>query len=699
MSTFPYLSCQNVCFRYGNQTLFDDVSFAIHPGERWGILGPNGAGKSTLFSILTGRYQPDSGVLSVRSGIRLGIISQSFECPEGETVNDILRRLIPPDLDYDRRTREIESQLEAHSKKAELDHSIVENDAWQNQLVKLNEELADIGGRTTQNLIDSALAFGSLDGLSSRKFAELSGGQRKRLQIVSALLPSPDLLLLDEPTNHLDLETVDWLEECLLKVAEGGTRLFGVKDRNSVSEPVGILIVSHDRAVMDTIASNILEIEGGKARVYRGNYEAYMEQKSALELSQERETRALANTFRRELAWLRSGTKARTTKQVARIERAHALEKDLGKRKAESDRSFIPDFDFVTEMTSRQRNENDELIVVSRPMGSQSLLQVEQLTVPFPGTKESDKRFIAKNLDFVLKPRMRVALMGPNGCGKSTLLRYFAGASKSPSCRFHEDARIGYFDQDRNVLDKEDTPRHLLCPKGDFVHFGGRSLHITTYLQRFLFRGEDINRKIGELSGGEQARLLLAKLMLESGNLFVLDEPTNDLDIRTLQVLEENLVQFSGAIVFTSHDRYFLRKVATHYLTYHGEVESRGERLAQWQMYPDLDQALDAAQLTQRSQVAKAQPAPVAEKKAVEKKQGKLSFKEQRELDGCEDKITELETLISTLTEKLQSSYDSNSGPSDSAKIASELALKQKELENTFVRWEELLTKQQNLNT
>lgn len=704
----PYLSCQDVGFRYGPQELFSGVSFAIHPGERWGIIGPNGAGKSTLFSILTGKLTPDTGTVSVRGGVSVSVIEQSFTASPDSTVTETLKHLLPSHLDFDSRRDEASEAIAKHYLLAEKDASVVDSLSWQKQLATIQTRLDELASNTTSNIIEGALKFAELSDYADKKFSALSGGQQKRLQIVAALLPEPDLLLLDEPTNHLDVETVEWLEESLLSIAQGNNRALGIGQKQSRTEPVAVVIVSHDRSLIDTLASHILEIDAGVGRVFRGNYEDYTETKAMLEATELSQLQSQANLFRRELAWLRSGTRARTTKQTARIERARALGTNVEKQKAHVNRAKESAFDFSAVLAQADRNEEDELIVQTRAMGGQDLIQTKQMTLPFPGSQPADKHFLTKDFDFVLRPGMRVALLGPNGCGKSSLLKVLSGSHRETvaRCKFHDAATIGYFDQQRSGLDRSLSMREVLCPKGDFVKVAGRSIHIMSYLNRFLFRREDAHRPTSELSGGEQARVLLAKLMLDQNNVLVLDEPTNDLDIQTLQTLEQNLVKFTGALLFTSHDRYFLRKVATHFLAFLGEETfSDGSTVCQWKLFVDFEQAQDgiaefaslqAAKLErEKSKNLRVASEAQSDSAPPSKKIIKLSYKETQELERCETHIPKLEQEMQELTLELQSCFQKENSSQESQRISAELDKRDKELRGLYARWEELLAKQE----
>ncbi len=707
----PYFTCHNLSASYdGSQILFKGLTFAIHPGERWGIIGPNGAGKSTIFKIIQGELKPVEGTISLRNQIRVAFITQKIIFNESLTVEEILRQALPFEYDTDARTEKVEKELEDHFKIYETDPSCYENEKWVEKCNVLNEALSQISGAPTNNIIQSALKVGQLIELKDNEFQNLSGGQQKRVQIISALLKNPNLIFLDEPTNHLDIQTVEWLEEFLLEVAEQGFSLFGFKANENEVEPVSFVIISHDRALLDTLVNKILEVEDNEAKIYQGNYEDYNQQKLELISTNEKTRMKLANTLRRELEWLRSGTKARTTKQSARIERTKALDAHVQVKDKKASQNKKADMTFSANMVSQYRDANDSILTKHHNLGEQELVRLKSVTLDHPGNFQG--RFIFKNLNLILKPRSRIAILGPNGCGKSTLLNFIAQKTnpQSGEIKFHDLTHISYFDQKRNNLDYSETIRTSILPEGDHVFFGGKYIHIMSYLERYLFSKSDTNRPISDLSGGEQARLLLAKLMLEQGNVLILDEPTNDLDISTLQVLERNLIEFNGGILFTSHDRYFIQRVATSILTYLGEKNNCGV----WEMFPDLNQALDHIEkfksekssvnfvknnsqekIQDQKKLDEPQKINSVENSSAEqeKRTKKLSFKEQKEFDLLEKRIFEIEELLSKLTEQLNDSYQNLNlkNQDEIKKLNEKIALLQKELTSSYAKWEILM--------
>lgn len=697
MSSAPYLNSYNLSTSYGSTKLFENLSFTIHPGERWGIVGPNGSGKSTLFRLIEGTQNSDSGSISIRNGLRIAILTQKYNFNPEKTVEEILRESLPNEYDSDYQIKIIEDEIHDHSLLAEKNPNIAIDDKWNEKLSLLQDKLLDISGAGTENIIQSAIKLGNLTQIYNNQFSNLSGGQQKRVQITTALLQNPQLILLDEPTNHLDVQTVDWLEELLLEVVEQGSNLFGFKNKNETSEPIAFAIISHDRALLDTLVNKILEIEAGESKQYEGNYEAYSQAKIEANIVEEKTQAKMSNLMRRELAWLRTGAKARTTKQKSRIDRALALDKTLSAKEQKASLIKNSEINFNAQMTDEQRNVDDSIIPVLRNLGEQELINLKQVVIKHPDTKLGENYFIFKNLDLIIKPKMRIALLGPNGCGKSTLMNLIANREQPTKGEivYHELVQISHFDQQRQTLDYNATVRTSIAPEGEFVHFGGKYIHIMSYLDRFLFYKFDANRKVSELSGGEQARLLLAKLMLEQGNLLILDEPTNDLDIPTLQVLERNLTEFQGGVIFTSHDRYFVQRVTTGLLTYVGEQKKENSNMGQWLMLPDLDQALNEMdKFKENENLKKISSKPSIESvQNVPNKKKKLSFKEQKEIENLEVKISTLESILPELTSKLDKAYASSKKHEDINLLTKEISDKQKQLESYYEQWDKLSSK------
>jgi ABC transport system ATP-binding/permease protein len=600
----PIISAQGLSKRYGVDPLFKNISFTVSESDRIGIIGPNGSGKSTLLAMLSGQVSADSGDVAIRKGMKMSTVLQISEFAPGETIRMVVVRALDRAkvLEEDRLSR-----------------------------------IAEIMGRA---------GFTDLDADA----AKLSGGWRKRLAIVEALVQKPDVLLLDEPTNHLDLAGIKWLESVL---------------ENSSFASV---IVSHDRYFLENVANEIVELNSGYdegALRVSGNYSTFLEAKEQYLHAQKNRQAALENRVHTEIDWLRRGPKARTTKSKARIDKAHELIGELGELK-ERTKSTSAQIDFSA--SNRQTKQLITLDGVTYAIGDRTLFE---------------------NVHFLMTSGMRVGLVGPNGSGKTTLLRLLKGEliPQQGTIRKAEALRIVYFDQNRE-LDPEITLRRALAPDSDSVIYQGRVTHVAAWAARFLFDGEQLNQKVGRLSGGERARVLIAQLMLQPADVLLLDEPTNDLDIPTLEILEESLLEYSGALVLVTHDRYMLDRVSTVVLGLDGF--GGAERFAdyqQWESWQRGQQAAGKMNASLETQSPSASPLVNANRVSLTKK--KLSYKEQRELETIEERIAEAE-------KELQIKHDALLDPaimSDGGRLhvaSLELEAAQKKIDDLYTRWVEL---------
>lgn len=594
----PIISAQRLGKRFGATPLFREISFTVSEGDRIGIVGPNGSGKSTLLAMLDGRVLPDSGDVAVRKGKRVSGVLQISEYAAGDTVRSVV------DAALDR------------AKVAEAERA---------------GRKAEILGRA---------GFADMEA----KAASLSGGWRKRLGIVEALVQQPDVLLLDEPTNHLDLAGIEWLEGVLQNAA------------------FACVVVSHDRYFLENVATAIVEVnpayEDGAFRV-EGNYSTFLEGKEAYLHAQRNRQEALENRVHTEIDWLRRGPKARTTKSKARIDTAHELIGDLAELKART-RTTSAKIDFTA--SERKTKQLVTLDAVTHGMGGRTLF---------------------RDIHFVITSEMRVGLVGPNGSGKTTLLRLLTGENKPEkgTIKLAENLKIVYFDQNRE-LDPDVTLRRALAPDSDAVIYQGQVIHVASWAARFLFSGEALNQKVGRLSGGERARVLIAQLMLQPADVLLLDEPTNDLDIPTLEILEESLLEYRGALVLVTHDRYMLDRVSTVVLGLDGlGGAERFADYAQWDIW-------------QRGQVSAAKNEERAGERGKTAGVGggskkKLSYKETRELETMEERIAEAE-------KELQGKHELLLDPQvmgDAARLRElslELEAAQEAIDVMYARWGEL---------
>jgi len=479
----------------------------------------------------------------------------------------------------------------------------------------------------------------------------LSGGWRKRLAIAEALAGEPELLMLDEPTNHLDLAGILWLEKLLT-----GSRFASV-------------VITHDRYFLENFATHVAELAPaypGGLFLVKGNYAEFLERKADFMVAQESQRDALASRVRTEVEWLRRGPKARTTKAKARIDTAH---------------EFIGE---LAEVSARQRTaQRVGIDFTASERKTKRLVEAEGLAGSIGGKQ------LFSGLDFVLGPKMRLGLVGPNGSGKTTLMRILMGdLAPSAGTMKHADLlKIVYFAQNRaEKLDPALPLRRALCPHGDSVMYQGRPIHVAPWAKRFSFPVEQLDQPVGRLSGGEKARVHIARLMLESADLLLLDEPTNDLDIPTLETLEESLIDFPGAVVLVTHDRYMLDRVSTHVLGLNGDGESGlYADYSQWEQAQQTPKEKEREKAKQAAQAAQA-PAPEAPKK-------KLSYKDQRDWDTMEARIQEAETEVDARRAGMELAAASGDAKALATALTN-LTAAEKSRDSLYERWQDLEAKQ-----
>jgi ABC transport system ATP-binding/permease protein len=643
------LHASDLRLAYGSRAVFDGLTLTIDEGERVGLVGVNGSGKSSLMRILARAAPPDRGEVQLRRGATVTYLPQEPEFPPGATVASELEVARAP----------LRAAIEAH---AELSHRLAtEGDGaahgrMMTELAALSDRIEGLGGWDTAHE-----ARRLLDRLGvkewERAVADLSGGARKRVAIARALLTRPDLLLLDEPTNHLDADTVDWLEE-EVDAFEGA-----------------LLLVTHDRYFLDDLVDRVVEITpGAGVTSYPGNYEAYLEQKLVgEELAAEAEHKR-DRWIAQEVAWLRRGVEARRTKSKARIQRARQLMAEKG----------------------FQRPRVAELQLAEAPRLSHVVLEARAVAKRLGG------RDVLAGIDFTLGRGERVGVVGPNGVGKTTFLRVLLGELSPDGGEVvtGKRTRVAYYDQARAKLDPETTVYEAAGggPPGgqgeDRVELAGRKVALRDYLDDLLFPVSMQRMQVKALSGGERNRLLLAKLFLEGANVLVLDEPTNDLDLVTLNVLERLLLGFEGSALVVTHDRYFLDKVATAILAFEGG--GRATRYpGNYEMYRTLkEQAQARLALTERAQdlppPARAGGGSGRGEKSTTKPR-KLTFNEQRELEGMEAAILAAEEKKSALEARLSdpATYQKDGGASV-AGLRADLDAAAAEVERLYARWQEL---------
>ncbi len=642
---------------FGSRTVFDGLTLTIEEGERVGLVGVNGAGKSSLMRMLARAAPPDRGEVQLRRGALVTYLPQEPEFPAGATVASELEVARAP----------LREALAAHadlSARLAGPHDPALHGRVLAELALAADRVEHLGGWDTaheaRRLLDR-LGVKDWD----RPVADLSGGTRKRVAIARAVLTRPDLLLLDEPTNHLDADTVDWLEEEI-------DRLSGA-----------LLLVTHDRYFLDDLVDRIVEITpGAGVTSYPGNYEAYLEQKLEAEALAADAEHKRGRWIAEEVAWLRRGVEARRTKSKARIERARRLMAEKG-----AARPKVP-----------------ALRLAAPPRLSHVVLEARGLAKAFGG------RAVLGGIDFTLGRGERVGLVGPNGAGKTTFLRALLGELEADAGEvvLGNRTKIAYHDQQRTRLDPEQTVYEAAggSPPGrtgeDFVELSGRKVVLRDYLDDLLFPSAVQRMQVKALSGGERNRLLLAKLFLEGANVLVLDEPTNDLDLVTLNVLERLLLGFDGSVLIVTHDRYFLDKVATAILAF--ESDGRATRWpGNYETYRTLKDQAQARAAADRAEAADGsgagrpdRPAPRAEVQGPPqapgkpRRPGKLSFKEQRELEGIELAVLAAEERKAALEAALSDPSTYRQAGETVAALKADLEKASAEVDALYARWQAL---------
>ena len=629
----PILNAQSVTKQFGAKPLFLNISLTVEDGDRIGLIGPNGAGKSTLLAMLAGQVEPDSGEVAVRKRARAAYVPQDSRFAPGLSVRQVLEKAL----------------VAAHKDSALEDERGREG------------RLRELAGRA---------GFADLDA----EAASLSGGWRKRLAVVEALVGDPDVMLLDEPTNHLDLAGIEWLEGLLANAS------------------FAAVTVSHDRYFLESTSSQIVELNRvfaeGLLRV-KGNFSRFLEEKQAYLESQSKQQESLRNQVKTEIEWLRRGPKARTTKSKARIDTANAM---IGQLSAMDARTSVSQAGIDFEASQRKTKRLVEFNDVSCDVPAST----DDASTETPPKSENSPRLLFSGLNFILTAGMKVGLVGPNGSGKTTFLRLLRGelSPSAGSIRRADALRLVYFSQMRD-LDESLTLRRALAPESDSLIYQGRTVHVASWAARFLFTSEQLNQPVRNLSGGERARVLIAKLMLEPADVLLLDEPTNDLDIPTLEILEENLLDFPGALVLVTHDRYLLNRVASTVLGLDGRGNTgRFADYAQWEDWlveqdqreasgPAKDKARnsDGSRSTQQ---ASADPGPATKKK--------LSYLEAREFATIEERVEASDARLHDARERIEQPEIATDAAA-LEKALKELDAAQHESDALYARWAELAEK------
>ncbi|MEO1832713.1 MAG: ABC-F family ATP-binding cassette domain-containing protein [Akkermansiaceae bacterium] len=579
-------SANELRLAYGHQTLLDGVTVAISAGEKVGLVGRNGCGKTSLLKILANENQADSGDISARRGLRIGYLPQEFELDPALSVYD---NIAAGAADVASTVTRYENGDGSESELADLLTLIEHTDGW-----NLDARIKSLSNALFTPPLES-------------ETGPLSGGEKRRVALCSALASQPDLLLLDEPTNHLDSESIRWLED-FLKTYTGA-----------------VIFVTHDRYFLNVIATRIIEISDGKAYSHPGNYTAFLESKAARQEIAENTEKKRQKFLKDELKWVKAGVKARTTKSRSRLDAFYEVkDQDAPVREGEID-----------------------LLIPPPPRLGNTIVDLEDVSITL------GDRTLFRSMNLSLEEGQCTGIVGKNGVGKSTLLKICLQQLEPTSGKaiLGKQVKINYIDQSRMQLDGTGSLLDEISDGNEKIEFGDEILGARAYLRRFLFSDERINERVDLLSGGERARLMLAKVLKTGGNLIVLDEPTNDLDLQSLRMLEEALAAFPGTILVVSHDRYFLDRICDQIVAF----EDDGVKVSpgNFSYYLEKRQARENAARAQATAANRA-----AKKRASEKKDKprKLTMAEAKELETLEEKVMEADDTVTTLQEKLSSS-------------------------------------------
>jgi ATP-binding cassette subfamily F protein uup len=586
----PLLQIDSLTKSFGDLLLFKDISFGIAEGDKIGLIAANGSGKTTLLNIISGKEPYDSGRVVFRNDIRIDYLEQS---PEFNPDLTVLEACFSADNDIVRLIARYEDII-ASDNQNELSHILAEMDlhnAWDYE-------------QRIKNILSQLKIYDF-----HQKIGELSGGQVKRVALANVLISEPELIILDEPTNHLDLDMVEWLEEYL--------------SRNNIS----LLMVTHDRYFLDRVCSQIIEIDDKQVYSYKGNYSYYLEKRDERILAQNSEVSRAQNLMRKELDWMRRQPQARGTKSKSRIDAFYTLEEKAKKQREEK---------------SIQLNSINSYI-------GKKIFEAKHVTKSFGDIKITDDF----NYNFTRYEKM--GIVGNNGTGKSTFIKMLLGVEKPDEGYFEigETVNFGYYSQDGLQFDDQKKVIDVVTDIAEVIDQGdGKKLTASQFLQHFMFPPEKQHNYVYKLSGGEKRRLYLCTVLITNPNFLVLDEPTNDLDIITLNILEEYLASFKGCLIVISHDRYFMDKVVDHLLVFHGNAKIQNypgnyTQYREWKAEEDKRQS-------EVAKIVKTESEPADSRKKEEVKT-KLTFKEKREFESLEKEIEELEEEKKLLSEEISS--------------------------------------------
>ena len=621
-----------VSLKFGDQMILTEADLAIEPGERVCLIGRNGAGKSTTFKLITGELEPDSGEIVPQTGLVVSQLAQSLPEAMDHGVRDVVKSGLTG----------IQALLDEYLERSRADL----NPAGLRQLEELHRQIDTHGGWHIEQRIDAIISDLSLP--ADKKMHELSGGWRRRVALARALVQKPDLLLLDEPTNHLDIVTIEWLENIVRSYAGS------------------VVFITHDRAFLRRLATRIVEIDRGHLTSWPGDFRNYLRRKEESLNAESRANARFDKKLDQEEVWIRQGIKARRTRNEGRVRALMQMREERAKR------------------VSPERGAR--IYIEEAEQSGRKVIRAKNVSYRF-----NDEPLI-ENFSVRIMRGDRIGILGNNGVGKTTLLRLLLGdiEPQSGTIKHGTNLEVGYFDQLRETLDEEKSVADNVGGGRTYLKLNGKDRHIVGYLKGFLFSPKRSMMPVKALSGGERNRVILAKLFTKAANLLVLDEPTNDLDMETLEVLEQRLTAYNGTLIIVSHDREFLDNVVTSTIVFeeNGELREYVGGYSDW-----LRQGKALAEVDDPNLASGADSTPA--KNQPKQKPKKLSYNEQRELDQLPQQIEELETKVESLLEKISASDFYSQDRDKTGPVLQEFTESQQALDLALERWTALEDQQQ----
>ncbi|QIW10656.1 ATP-binding cassette domain-containing protein [Francisella sp. LA112445] len=606
------ISLKNISLNFGTHIVLDQVDLDISKGQRVCLIGRNGTGKSSLLKVIEGKVIPDDGEVIVHNNAKVASMIQEVPSDISGSISDVILQ-----------------GLGELGKKLISYQNVLEHDPQSAELESLHKYIDENHGWSYLNDVEVLASKLSLD--SKAQFKDLSGGMKRRVILARALINRPDLLLLDEPTNHLDIDSIKWLEEFLANFSGA------------------ILFITHDRKFLNNVAKSIIELDRGHLYSFDGNYTKFLEKKEQILDAQEKANSEFDKKLAQEEAWIRQGIKARRTRNEGRVRALEQMRRERKQRREGVGRADIK--------------------VAQAEKSSKKVIQANNIGFEYQGS------YLFKDFSTEIHKSDKIAIIGQNGCGKTTLLNCLLGIEKPTQGNvvLADNIKIAYFDQLRDQLDESLSIIDNVKEGSDFLNINGKETHVITYLQKFLFTPERLHSPITHLSGGEKNRLLLAKILSKPSNVIVLDEPTNDLDIETLEILEEMLINYQGTIILVSHDREFINNVATSSIVFEqGHLNEYVGGYDDW--------------ISQQKQVEQ-----VKAPKKVDEPKNKLTYEQRKQLRNLPNQIEKLENNISKIEAQMGELDFYQQAQQEITKTQNQLDQLNQELEEKYALWEELL--------